>query len=79
MKAGIYTVGAIPGIIRIVDRFHWISDVAFSTVVSIFIVESVDRYLDKKYSKKYNDIAKKSNFEWDLQLGLGQVGVVVRF
>ena len=79
IKAGIYTIGAIPGFIRIVDRFHWISDVAFSTIVSIFIVESVDKYLDKKYSKKYNDVAKKSSFEWDLQLGLGRVGVVARF
>ena len=79
VKAGIYAVGAIPGFIRIVDRFHWISDVAFSTVVSIFIVEAVDKYLDKKYDKKYNDLAKKSNFEWDLQLGIGSVGVVARF
>lgn len=79
VKAGIYTVGAIPGIIRIIDRFHWISDVAFSMAISVFIVEAVDKYLDKKYDQKYNDLAKKSNFEWDLQLGLGQVGVVMRF
>lgn len=79
VKAGIYTVGAIPGFIRIVDRFHWISDVAFSMAVSIFIVEAVDKYLDRKYDQKYNDIAKKSNFEWDLQLGVGRVGVVMRF
>lgn len=79
IKAGIYTVGIIPGMIRIVDRFHWVSDVAFSVAVSIFIVEAVDKYLDRKYDKKYNDVAKKSNFEWDLQLGLGSVGVVFRF
>ena len=79
VKAGIYTVGAIPGFIRIVDRFHWISDVAFSIATSIFIVEAIDKYLDKKYDQKYNEITQKSNFEWDLQLGLGRVGVVVRF
>lgn len=79
VKAGIYTIGAIPGFVRIVDRFHWVSDVAFSIAVSIFIVEAVDKYLDKKYDKKYNDVAQKKQFEWDLQLGLGSVGVVLRF
>jgi membrane-associated phospholipid phosphatase len=79
VKAGLYTVGSLPGIIRVVDRFHWISDIAFSTVVSIFIVEAVDKYLDKKYDKKYNEVAKKSAFNWDLQLAPNRVGVVVRF
>ena len=79
VKAGLYTVGSIPGFIRIIDRFHWISDVAFSTVVSIFIVEAVDKYLDKKYDKKYNEVAQKRSYEWDLQLGVGSVGLVMRF
>ena len=79
IKAGIYTIGAIPGFIRIVDRFHWISDVAFSTIMSIFIVEAIDKYLDKKYDQKYNATAEKSKFEWDLQLGIGHVGITARF
>ncbi|MFD2566488.1 phosphatase PAP2 family protein [Pseudotenacibaculum haliotis] len=79
IKAGLYTVGSIPGIIRIVDRFHWISDIAFSTVISIFIVEAIDKYLDKKYDKKYNDVEKKTAFDWDLQISPRGVGVVMRF
>lgn len=79
VKAGLYTVGAIPGIIRIVDRFHWISDVAFSTVLSIFIVEAVDKYLDKKYDKKYNDTRAEKRLSWDLQMSPRGVGVVMRF
>ena len=77
VKAGIYTVGLIPGFARITDRFHWVSDVAFSTVLSIFIVESIDRYLDSKYDKKYNNQQKK--LSWNLNFGPGTMGVAVQF
>ena len=77
VKAGIYTVGLIPGFARITDRFHWVSDVAFSTVLSIFIVESIDRYLDSKYDKKYNNQQKK--LSWNLNFGPGTMGVAEQF
>ncbi|TAI47258.1 phosphatase PAP2 family protein [Flagellimonas allohymeniacidonis] len=77
VKAGIYTVGMIPGFSRIMDGFHWVSDVAFGTVLSIFIVESIDRYLDSKYDQKYNASEKK--LSWNLNFGPGTMGVVVRF
>ncbi|MFY0629826.1 MAG: phosphatase PAP2 family protein [Flavobacteriaceae bacterium] len=79
VKAGIYAVGSIPGIIRIVDRFHWISDIAFSTVFSIFIVEAIDKYLDNKYDRKYNDQRVEQKLSWDLQVSPRGVGVVMRF
>lgn len=79
VKAGIYTVGMIPGFIRIVDRFHWISDIAFSTVFSIFVVEAIDKWLDKKYAKKYNDKRTESKLSWDLSISPRGVGVVMRF
>ncbi|WP_136466823.1 phosphatase PAP2 family protein [Flagellimonas onchidii] len=77
VKAGIYTVGLIPAFARVTDRFHWVSDVAFSTVLSIFIVESIDRYLDAKYDEKYNNTQKK--LSWNLNFGPGTMGVAVRF
>ena len=73
----IYTVGMIPGMVRVLDSFHWISDVAFSTVVSIFIVESIDKYLDKRYDKKYND--QRGKMDFSLSFGLNRVGVALRF
>ena len=82
LKAGLYTVGAIPGVIRIVDRFHWLSDVVFSTAISIFIVEAVDKFLDKKYDEKYNDkrgIQKNSTVSWDLQMTTRSFGISMRF
>ncbi len=81
IKAGLYTVGSIPALARVVDGYHWFTDVAFSTVISIFIVEAIDKYLDKKYDKKYNDnrLEKKTSFDWDLNIGPTQFGVVMRF
>ncbi len=77
VKAGLYTVGFIPGFVRIMDDFHWVSDVAFSTVLSIFIVESIDRYLDRKYDEKYNADAKKVS--WNLTFGPSTLGMAIRF
>ena len=77
VKAGIYTVGLIPGFTRIMDDFHWFSDVAFSTVLSIFIVESIDKYLDSKYDEKYNDAQKKVS--WNLSFGPNTLGMALRF
>ena len=45
VKVGIYTIGAIPPISRIIDDAHWFSDVAFSTVLSIFVVDAIDKFL----------------------------------
>ena len=77
VKAGIYAVGSIPALARVTDRFHWVSDVVFSTVLSIFIVESIDKYLDSKYEEKYNDQQKK--LSWNLNFGPGTMGIAVRF
>ncbi|PCJ96548.1 MAG: phosphoesterase [Flavobacteriaceae bacterium] len=77
VKAGIYTVGLVPGISRVWEGQHWLSDVAFGVAISIFTVESIDRYLDRKYEQKYNDQAKK--ISWNLNFSPRQVGIVGRF
>jgi membrane-associated phospholipid phosphatase len=79
VKAGLYTIGSIPGFARIVDRFHWLSDVVFSTALSIFIVEAIDKYLDTKYDQKYNDKRKRNKVAWDLQFTTQSFGVVMNF
>jgi len=77
VKAGLYTVGMVPGLVRVLDSFHWISDVAFSTVVSIFIVESIDKYLDRRYDEKYNN--QRGKMDFSLNFGLNRVGFALRF
>lgn len=77
VKAGLYTAGLIPGISRVWNEQHWLSDVGTSIVMTIFIVESIDRYLDKKYDEKYNNDTKK--LSWNLSFAPNQVGVTITF
>jgi membrane-associated phospholipid phosphatase len=77
VKGGLYFVGLIPGISRLWEGKHWLSDIIFSVGVSIFTVEAIDRYLDKKYDQKYNDGGQA--LRWNLQLGPGTVGVSLNF
>ncbi|AIY13134.1 phosphatase PAP2 family protein [Cellulophaga baltica] len=76
-KAGIYTVGLIPGVSRMWDGQHWLTDVALGVAISVFTVESIDRYLDGRYDEKYNDQSKKVS--WNLDFGPGKIGIVGRF
>jgi membrane-associated phospholipid phosphatase len=76
-KAGIYTVGLIPGVSRIWDGQHWLTDVVLGVAISIFTVESIDRYLDGRYDEKYNNQTKKVS--WNLDFGPGKIGVVAHF
>lgn len=77
VKAGIYTIGAIPGISRVWDGQHWLSDMVFAFALSIATVESIDRYLDRKYDEKYNN--KQKIVSWNLNFGPGTLGVNLRF
>tara|TARA_R110002051_G_scaffold1150_1_gene5926 strand:- start:1603 stop:2547 length:945 start_codon:yes stop_codon:yes gene_type:complete len=76
-KAGIYTVGLIPGVSRLWDGQHWFTDVALGVAISIFTVESIDRYLNNRYSEKYRQHAKK--ISWDLDFSIGRLGIVGHF
>ena len=76
-KAGIYTVGAIPGLSRIWDGQHWLSDFVFAIAISVATVESIDRYLDRKYNEKYNNQDKRMS--WNLNFGPGTLGVTLNF
>ncbi len=77
VKSGIYTLGAIPGISRLWEGKHWLSDVVLSVAISILTVETIDRYLDKKYDEKYNNHSKK--LSWNLNFGPGSLGISMQF
>ena len=77
LKSGIYTLGLVPGVSRLWDGEHWLSDVALGVAISIFTVESIDKYLDRKLYKKYNNDSKK--ISWDLHFAPGQIGFTGHF
>lgn len=77
LKGVIYGVGLVPGISRIWDKQHWITDFVVGVVVSIATVEAIDRYLDRRYDEKYNANRKKT--KWHLNLGVGTIGLRMEF
>ena len=77
IKAGIYSVGAIAPISRLIDDAHWLTDIAFSTALSIIVVDSIDNYLFNK--KDYRDSKKNKYISWNLKFGANQIGVVGSF
>lgn len=78
VKAGIYTLGVIPGLTRIYEDAHWASDVVLSWALSYFMVEAIDIYLDRKYDQKYNS-NDTLNSKLNLSLGSGGVGMAYTF
>ncbi|MBO3116497.1 phosphatase PAP2 family protein [Winogradskyella sp. DF17] len=77
VKIGIYTIGAIPPISRLIDDAHWITDVAFSTAMSILVVDSIDKYLFKEKAYKYPH--KEKTISWNISFAPNQIGFIGTF
>ncbi|MFT4611674.1 MAG: membrane-associated phospholipid phosphatase [Glaciecola sp.] len=77
VKVGIYTLGALPPISRIIDDAHWITDIAFSAALSIIVVDCIDNYLFKE--KAYDYPTKKKLISWNLRFSSNQIGIVGTF
>lgn len=77
IKGGLYAVGLIPGMTRLWAGKHWLSDVTLGVALSIFTVEAIDKYLDRRYDEKYSAGTKK--LDWSLNFAPGQIGLVMTF
>jgi len=76
-KIGIYTVGSLPAISRLVDGAHWLSDVAFGAALGIVVVDGIDKFLFN--SKRYDYPQKDKLVSWNLKFSGSQIGVVGTF
>ena len=77
VKAGIYTIGAIPPISRLVDDAHWVTDIAFSTVLSILVVDTIDNFLFG--NDKYEYSKKEKKISWNIGFGGNTIGIIGTF
>lgn len=78
VKIGIYSIGAIPPISRLVDNAHWITDIAFSTALSIIVVDGIDKFLSKK--ELYQDrSSSKNKISWNVSFGANKIGFTGTF
>ncbi|MDO5980733.1 phosphatase PAP2 family protein [Flavivirga spongiicola] len=74
-KVGIYTLGSIVPISRLFAGVHWLTDVALGTVISIAVVDSVDKFLFN--TKAYNDSVKEKNrISWKLHFTGNKIGII---
>lgn len=84
IKGGILAVGSIVPISRVLDGAHWFSDVTLSAIMSIAIVEGIDKFMkkngkyeeDKKYNMEQHPVGK---IAWNINAGPLGLGVVGRF
>jgi len=80
VKAGIYTVGMISPLSRVVNGAHWLTDVGLSMAISVVTVNAIDKYLNKKqYYSGTEGLARKKGISWNFNVGLGRMGVVGTF
>lgn len=78
LKTGIYAIGAIPPISRIIDDAHWITDIAVSTVLSVVVVDAIDKFLNKEKAYNQHNESKK-RVSWNLRFSTNQIGFVGNF
>ena len=76
-KIGIYTLGSIAPISRLLAGAHWLSDIAFSTALSIIVVDSIDKFLFN--TKAYSYPKKEKTISWNFKFSSNQIGVVGTF
>lgn len=76
-KIGIYTLGSIAPISRLLDGAHWLSDIALSAALSIIVVDSIDKFLFN--TNAYSYPKKKKTISWNFKFNSNQIGVVGTF
>ncbi|CAD0221268.1 phosphatase PAP2 family protein [Chryseobacterium sp. JV274] len=84
VKGGILAVGSVVPVSRLLEGAHWFSDVTLSAIMSIAIVEGIDKFMKRKEKyeedKKYNlKQQNKNKIAWDINAGPLGIGFVGRF
>lgn len=69
LKAGIYGLGLVGPTSRLWEGAHWLTDVTLSIALGVAVVDGMDHYLT---NKKHKD---NSGIQWDIEIGLGSVGL----
>ncbi len=76
-KIGIYSLGSIAPISRLLAGAHWLTDVTFSAALSIIVVDGIDKFLFN--SKAYDYPKKEKSIAWNFTFSPNQVGVIGTF
>ena len=65
---------------RLLEGAHWLTDVALSTALTVFVVDSIDKYLDREMNEDPLIQEKnKTKVSWRLKFGGNQIGIIGTF
>ncbi|AEH02757.1 phosphatase PAP2 family protein [Lacinutrix sp. 5H-3-7-4] len=79
-KVGVYTLGSIAPISRLFAGAHWLTDVGIGAVLSIVVVDSIDKFLYNSNAYDYGDNYKKKNrISWNVSFTGNQIGLIGTF
>ncbi|RBP27769.1 PAP2 superfamily protein [Oceanihabitans sediminis] len=76
LKVGTYTLGSITPVSRILEGAHWLTDVAAGAVISIVVVDSIDKFLFKKEAYAYK---REKQINWNFAVSGNQIGFIGTF
>ncbi|MBW2962834.1 phosphatase PAP2 family protein [Mesonia aestuariivivens] len=79
VKGALIAGGMVSPVSRLWQQAHWLTDVALSTALTVVVVDSIDKYLDRAMSDDpaYREHNKK--ISWRLQFGGNRIGVIGTF
>jgi len=76
LKIGIYSLGSITPITRLVDGAHWLTDVAVGAILSVVVVDCIDKFLFDTEAYEYN---KSPKISWNFTFSGNQIGFIGTF
>ncbi|MFI1773586.1 phosphatase PAP2 family protein [Thalassobellus citreus] len=76
-KVGVYTLGSIAPISRLFAGAHWLTDIGVATVLSIAVVDGVDKFLFK--TKAYDATKKQKTISWNFTFSGNKIGFIGTF
>ncbi len=77
-KVGVYALGSIAPISRLFVGAHWLTDVGVGAVLSIVVVDSIDKFLFNSNAYDYPN-KKKNNISWNISFTGNQIGLIGTF
>ena len=77
-KIGIYSLGSVAPISRLFAGAHWLTDVGIGAVLSIVVVDGIDKFLFNSKAYSYKD-KKNKQISWNISFTGNKIGIVGTF
>jgi membrane-associated phospholipid phosphatase len=80
VKSALIAGGMVSPVSRLWANAHWLTDIALSTALTVVVVDSIDKYLDKHMDKSGpTSLERRNKISWRLQFGGNRIGVIGTF